>query len=62
MQRNDKSGSQFRWFNIKTIGIQKYEKNGEKKPRKFQRNNAKESPRIKIVNIKIENCSAEYTK
>lgn len=33
-----------------------------KKPRKFQRNNAKESPRIKIVNIKIENCSAEYTK
>lgn len=32
----------------------KWEKN-----RKLQRNNAKESPRIKIVNIKIENCSAE---
>lgn len=50
--------NQCRQPNNKTVDIQKCE-HTEEENRKLQRNNARKLPRIKIVNVKTENCSLE---
>lgn len=55
-QGTNSDGSISKQQAFRNMGGKKEEK---KKNRKLQRSNARESPRIKLVNIKTENCSAE---